>query len=111
MNEEEFMDKVSDEVEEKYKEAVTAYSKGDFEKSRELLEEIIENNQDFAPAYNKIGVMAVYDEDLEEAEQWFSKALSIDDQYLPSLLNLGNLHQKKRASGTGPPDLPGDYKN
>ncbi|MFW5891434.1 MAG: tetratricopeptide repeat protein [Bacillota bacterium] len=95
MREKDFIENTTEEIEEKYKTALEAYKKGRFSESRKLLKEIIEQQDDFVPAYNKLGVINVHQENLQQAEDFFWEALEYESEYIPSLLNIGNLCQKR----------------
>lgn len=95
MKEEGYLNKASDEIEEKYKKGQQLTSRGNYNEGKEIYEEIIEEEQDFVPAYNKLAVIAIYQDKLEEAQEWLNKALTIDNEFAPSISNLGSIMREK----------------
>lgn len=96
MREKDYLEEVSEEFKNRYEDAVSDLEFGKFEEAKERLENLVNEKEDFAPAYNKLGVIFLYKKDLEEAEKWLKEGQEYDENFAPIITNLGSL-AKKRA--------------
>lgn len=55
-------------------------------------QQLLDNFPDRPEGYNKMGVVAAQHRHLDEAMQWFQRALGCDAEYAPALANIGNLY-------------------
>ncbi|MFW5980462.1 MAG: tetratricopeptide repeat protein [Halanaerobiaceae bacterium] len=95
MKEEQYLNDTSEEIEEKYKDGNKALRRRNLEESEEIFIEIIEEDRNFAPAYNKLGVLYIFKEEYNEANTWLNKALRVDKNYTPAIMNMGNLMREQ----------------
>ncbi|MGM0437682.1 MAG: tetratricopeptide repeat protein [Bacillota bacterium] len=95
MRESEYLEEVSEEIKERYEEAVSDLEFGKFGEAQKSLEKLVAKKEDFTPAYNKLGVIFLYKKDLEEAEKWLKKGQEVDENFAPIITNLGSLAKKR----------------
>lgn len=82
-------------IAEMYQEAEELMEEGKWDEGMEMIEEILEEDPDYPPALNKMGVFHAQREELDKAEEYFSAALAGDPDYVPALTNSGNIHQHR----------------
>lgn len=95
MTHKDYLQKTDPEIASKYKLALEKQKNNRLKQSRQLFTEIITHNKGFVPAYNRLGIIAIYENDFQQAQQFLEQALQLDEEYLPAMLTLGNLYQKK----------------
>ncbi|MFW5787498.1 MAG: tetratricopeptide repeat protein [Bacillota bacterium] len=95
MKKEVYRENLSDELEEIYDEGVSELEIGKFENAEEKIKKVLEAEPEFVPGYNKLGVIALYKKNQNEAEKWLNRALEIDDEFVPSITNIGSLEKKR----------------
>ena len=95
LRENDYLEEVSEEFKERYEEAVSDLEFGKFEEARESLEKLVAEKEEFAPAYNKLGVIFLYKKNLEKAEKWLKKGQEYDENFAPIVTNLGSLAKKR----------------
>ena len=95
MREKIYLEQASEEIAEKYEDGAEAVDIGKFEKAEKLLDEVLEKDPKFVPAYNKLGVIEFYRKDLNEAEKKLKKANEIDEEFPPTITNLGSLAKER----------------
>lgn len=95
MKENYYIKELSEELEEKYNDAVSELEIGKFDEAEKKLKELLEEKENFVPAYNKLGVIYFYREDLEKAEEWLKKAEEFDEEFAPVITNFGSLAKKR----------------
>ncbi|MGM0420016.1 MAG: tetratricopeptide repeat protein [Bacillota bacterium] len=83
---------------EKYEEAVDELNMGKIDEGQKQMQEIIDRETSFAPAYNKLAVLYIRQKEKEKARQILHKALEIDPEFPPALTNMGSL--EKEAGNT-----------
>ena len=95
MKEKYYIEELSEELEEKYNDAVSKLEIGKLDEAEKKFKEILEEKEDFVPAYNKLGVVYFYREDLVKAEEWLKKAEEYDEEFAPIITNFGSLAKKQ----------------
>ena len=95
MKEDKYLEEASEKVEELYEDGSQALRRRQLEESEGIFKEIIEIDREFAPAYNKLGVLHIFDENYNEAQEWLNKALRVDREYTPAIMNMGNLMKEQ----------------
>jgi len=95
LREKDYLEEVNEEIKEKYEEAVSDLEFGKFEKAQESLEKLVNEKEDFAPAYNKLGVIFLYKKNLEKADEMLKKGQKYDDEFAPIITNFGSLAKKR----------------
>lgn len=81
-------------VEDKYNEACKLISNCKFTEAEYILDEILQEDEEYYKAINKFGVIYAEQGNLNKAEEYFNKALSVKENYVPSIVNLGNLFKE-----------------
>jgi tetratricopeptide (TPR) repeat protein len=79
----------------KYEKAQKKLKEKNYKAATSLFKEIIKENPEFVPAYNKLGVISIFYENYHQAQKWLNKALHINKKFTPALMNLGNLMKHK----------------
>ena len=99
MKEKYYIEELSEELEEKYNDAVSKLEIGKLDEAEKKFKEILEEKEDFVPAYNKLGVVYFYREDLVKAEEWLKKAEEVevptDNEKAMLQLQLANIAASK----------------
>lgn len=95
MKEKHYIEKLKEELTDKYEKGVDNLQRGELKKAEEIFCEVVEETEDFAPVYNKMGVISIYREDLSQAREHLQKALKIDEEFPPALTNLGSINKKE----------------
>ena len=95
LREKDYLEEVSEEFKDRYEDAVSDLEFGKFEDAKKSLENLVNEKEDFAPAYNKLGVIFLYKKDLEEAEKWLKEGQEYDENFAPIITNLGSLAKKR----------------
>lgn len=83
-------------VEDKYNEACKYIENLNFTGAEYILIEILKEDNDNFVVLNKLGVVYAEQGDLNKAEEFFNKALNINENYAPSIVNIGNIYKEKR---------------
>ncbi|MCG8514983.1 MAG: tetratricopeptide repeat protein [Halanaerobiales bacterium] len=91
MQEKKYFEKLSVQLQEKYRTGIRELDRGKFEQATEIFTELKEEVPDFVPLYNKLAVIAIYQKELDKAQQYLLTSLELDEQFVPSLTNLGSL--------------------
>lgn len=91
MKEATYLERAQEELRNKYLQAVGNMKGRAVEGAFAALEEIVEEEPGFVPAYNKLGVIEARRKRRDEADGWFRAALDIDDNFAPAYTNLGNI--------------------
>ena len=63
------------------------FNEGKFAEAENFFQNILKNNPRDKEAYNNLGVISLQKKDLEEARDYFKRALEIDPLYKIALLN------------------------
>jgi len=95
LREKDYLEEVSEEFKEKYEEAVSKLEFGEFDEAQVRLEELLDEKEDFAPAYNKLGVIYLYKKNFEKAEKLLKTGQNYDENFAPIITNLGSLAKKR----------------
>lgn len=95
MKEEKYVEKLDEEIKDKYKEGQKFSSQGKRDKALQVYKEIIEERPDFAPAYNKVAILYIHKKEFETAQDWLQRALEIDREFVPSITNLGSIFREQ----------------
>jgi len=90
-----YIEELSEDLEKKYNDAVSELEIGKLDEAEEKLNELLEEKEEFVPAYNKLGVISFYRKDLEKAEEWLKKAEEFDEEFAPVITNFGSLAKKR----------------
>jgi len=77
-----------DELKELYSDGVDCFNEGNYVKAQGLLKEVVRNNPKLADIHNKLGIIANLGGNLEEAVEYFDKALQLNARYTEASLNL-----------------------
>jgi len=94
MQENDYFKDIPGSIRDCYFEGANKVGLGEFEDGKEILKNLIKENPDFVPAYNKLAVISLYQKDFSEAEKHLKKALEIDKEYVPAITNLGSLKRE-----------------
>jgi len=78
-----------------YDQALFFLEKWDLDKAEETLRKLIELEPEFAPAWNKLGVLFARRKDLRQAEECFEEALRLDPRMAEPHSNLGNIYLER----------------
>jgi tetratricopeptide (TPR) repeat protein len=78
-------------IDERYQEGCLILELGKVDKANEIFKCILNENSDYYPAINKIGVINAMQGNMESAKEYFEQALDINKNYAPALVNLGNI--------------------
>ncbi len=81
----------NDWLKERYQKVIELCENKEFEDAMQVLEDILTHEPDFAPAYNKIGVVKAKNGNLEGAEAYFNKAIALWPEFSSPYSNLGNV--------------------
>lgn len=95
MKEKDYLEDVSEDFKERYEKAVSDLEFGKFEDAKESLEKLVAEKKDFAPAYNKLGVIFLYKNNFSKAEEWLKNGQKYDENFAPIITNLGSLAKKR----------------
>jgi len=96
MREETYLNDYSEDLIEKYEKGTEFIDRGKDQEGEELLREVIEREENFAPAYNKLAVMYIRQDKKEKAREILEYLLEeIDPNFPPALTNLGSLEREK----------------
>ena len=68
-----------------------AYSKGDMEKAAAYFEKTLTYYPRYARAYDMLGVIAIKGSDRVKARELFSKAIQVDDTFLPAYVDVARM--------------------
>ena len=90
MREAEYIDNLPADKAKKYKKVLKLFERRN-KKAKGELHNIIEEHPDFAPAYNKLAVIAIREDRTEKAEELLYEAIEIDSEFAPAITNLGSL--------------------
>lgn len=82
-------------LEEKFENGCLAIERKKYEQAIEVFENILEENPEYYPALNKIGVVYANRNDLDTARTYFEKALNINGEYAPALVNMGSIYKEE----------------
>ncbi|HMA59771.1 MAG TPA: tetratricopeptide repeat protein [Halanaerobiales bacterium] len=95
MLEDEYINRLDDELQKKYKEASDLLDIGEFEEAKERFNEILEVEEKFLPILNKLAVIEIYNDNLDKAKEILNEILQEDPEYVPAITNLGSIAKKK----------------
>ncbi|MFN2363798.1 MAG: tetratricopeptide repeat protein [Halarsenatibacteraceae bacterium] len=96
MREETYLDDYSEDLVEKYKQGTEFIDRGKDQEGEEVLREVIEREENFAPAYNKLAVMHIRQDNKEKAREILEYLLAeIDPKFPPALTNIGSLEREE----------------
>lgn len=76
-----------------------AWDRGDRLNAEKLFRQLAQDFPDRPEGYNKIGMVFAETGQLNEAEQYFLRALAQDRTYAPALTNLGNIYLERGQTG------------
>ncbi len=91
MKEEKYLEQAPKKIENLYNEGTEKIDIGDEEEGEEILQSILERDNTFVPALNKLAVLKVRQDEVDKARQHIDRALEIDPEFPPALNNKGNL--------------------
>lgn len=94
MLEENYLDQVDEELQNKYKEASSLLDIGKFEEAEVVFNEILKEEK-LIPAVNKLAVIEIYKDNLENAKEIIEDILEENPEYVPAITNLGSIEKKK----------------
>lgn len=95
MREKDYLEKSSELLKNKYEEACQKMDQGEYEEAEDLFQEILRLNDSFAPACNKLAVLAIKQEEQDKAREELKSTLEMDPEYPPALTNLGSLKKSE----------------
>jgi len=78
----------ADELKALYSDGVDCFNEGNYIKAEGLLKEVVRNNPKLADIHNKLGVIANLGGNLEEAVEYFKRAIELNARYTEASLNL-----------------------
>lgn len=78
-------------IDESYQEGCLILELGKHDKAQDIFQCILEEDSNYYPAINKIGVIYAKKGDLIRAQEYFEQALDVNKNYAPALVNLGNI--------------------
>lgn len=81
-------------IEQQYSTACSLIEAGKLEQAFDTLKAILEQDRQYYPAINKLGVIYANQKKHEAAKECFHQALEIKPDYAPAFVNLGNLHME-----------------
>ncbi|ACB86467.1 tetratricopeptide repeat protein [Natranaerobius thermophilus] len=84
-----------EEIKKKYQETMQYIEDKEFSNAEKELENIIETKPDFAPAYNKLGVVKARQGELDSALECFNKAAELWPEFSAPYSNVGNVYMEK----------------
>ena len=90
------MNKVDNEIKEKFKQAENLRFSNKFEEAIKLFKEIVEKIPDFNPALHNIGVCYTGLNRLDEAEKYYLKCLNLKAVHFQSLNNLAKIYLERK---------------
>ncbi|MGM0602883.1 MAG: tetratricopeptide repeat protein [Bacillota bacterium] len=93
MRESDYIDSLPADKAKKYRNVLKLFERRNRE-AKEELQNIVEELPDFAPAYNKLAVIAIREDKTEKAEELLYEAVEIDSEFAPAITNLGSLARK-----------------
>lgn len=88
-------ERIVDEIQEMYDKALCFIDDWELESAEQKLKEILELEPEYAPAYNKLGVVYARRKEFERAETCFSQAITLDPTLAGAYSNMGNIYQQK----------------
>lgn len=98
-----------------------AWDRGDRQNAEALFRQLMEEYPDRPEGYNKVGVVMAESGQLNEAEQYFLRALAQDRSHAPALTNLGNIYLERGHTDqaiqhymlalSSDPDYPAAHRN
>lgn len=94
MTEREHCEKVEQDAVSAYEKALSDIEQDELESAKASLLESLRIAPGFAPACNKLGVIAALKKQSKEATENFQRAIELDEKYGPAFSNLGNLQQE-----------------
>ena len=95
MREETYLNDYSEDLVEKYEKGTEFIDRGKDQEGEELLREVIEREENFAPAYNKLAVMYIRQDNKSEAREILEYVLGeVDPKFPPALTNMGSLERE-----------------
>jgi acetyltransferase-like isoleucine patch superfamily enzyme len=80
-------------MQDKLKEGEALFAKGKFDEARRVFCHLLEADPKNAEVLNNLGVLSYSQNHLQEAEDYFLKAVAVKEDYLNALLNLSKLYQ------------------
>lgn len=95
MKEDKYLDKAPKKIEKLYEEGKEKINIGQEEEGEEILKKILERDNTFVPALNKLAVLRIRQGEAEKAREHIERALQIDPEFPPALNNKGNLVKEK----------------
>lgn len=95
MLEENYLKNLDENIKKEYKEASDLLDIGKFEESKKKFEEILDEVEDFIPILNKLAVIEIYNDNLDQANELIDKILEKDPEYVSAITNLGSIYKKK----------------
>lgn len=103
MKESTYRERTTESIREAYDNANRLIEEKALGEAEETLHAVVDAEPGFAPAYNRLGVIAIRRGRRDDAFDWFQAAIEADDTYAPALTNLGNmsLEAGNRAEARG----------
>jgi len=95
MLEENYLNKLDEDIKKEFKKASNLLDVGEFNKAENEFKEILNEVEDFIPALNKLAVIEIYNDNLEQANELIDKILKKDPEYVAAITNLGSIYKKK----------------
>ena len=91
MREEEYLEKAPRKIEDLYEEGTEKMDIGEEEEGEEKLQRILDRDDSFVPALNKLAVLRIRQDRKDEARDFLRSALRQDPDFPPALTNMGNI--------------------
>jgi tetratricopeptide (TPR) repeat protein len=95
MKESDYLHRATESLREQYSEGCRLIGQNKLKDAVAALEAAIAAEPGFAPGYNKLGVAAVKSKDLQTAADWFLRALEVDGDYVPAMVNFGSVARER----------------
>ncbi len=87
-------------IKEKYLEIMQLIEDKEFVQAEEKLRDLLYEKPEFAPAYNKLGVVKARTGDIETAQEYFEKAIDYWPNFSAPYSNLGNIYVEQNDDET-----------
>ncbi len=95
MKEDKYLDNAPQKIEELYEEGKEKINIGEETEGEKILKRILDRDETFVPALNKLAVLKIHEDEIKKARQHIDRALEIDPEFPPALNNKGNLLKEK----------------
>ena len=84
-------------IENRFNEAISKHQSGDIKSAKALYEEILENMPSHMQTLCNLGMICKMEKNYTQSLQYLQKALDLDAQNLPALNNMANLYREMRS--------------